>query len=97
MYFEMIQSISVIIILAILIHGYLYLHKSHNNYISLFTGKLISLEIRILFIELQLGNVDYSYINDFIKNSPLTKEGIDAHIKVLDQIAEHYQIPKTEI
>lgn len=94
MYFDMLQSISVIIILAILIHGYVYLYKSHTNYISLFTGKQISLEIRILFIELQLGNVDYSYINDFIKNSPLTKEGIDAHIKVLEQIAEHYKIQK---
>lgn len=94
MYFDILQSISVIIILAILIHGYVYLYKSHNKYISLFTGKLISLEIRILFIELQLGNIDYSYINDFIKNSPLTKEGIDAHLKVLEQIAEHYQIQK---
>jgi hypothetical protein len=94
MYFDMLQSISVIIILAILIHGYVYLYKSHTNYISLFTGKLISLEIRILFIELQLGHIDYSYINDFIKNSPLTKEVIDAHIKVLDQIADHYQIQK---
>lgn len=94
MYFDMFQSISVIIILALLIDGCLYLHKSHNNYISLFTGKLILLEIRILFIELQLGNIDYSYVNDFIKNSPMTKEGIDAHIKVLEQIAEHYQIQK---